>query len=123
MREELKIRRKQRLNEDLKKMKVGLGATKSVGSDCYPFYVATVMLNTKGKLVVGMYHANSHFEKSWTDGTMVVDKFDASKKPEFWLTPWRCAWYECDQNGELLVPHRKIWYSFGAACSYQDPSF
>lgn len=117
------LRRKQRILEDLKKMKVGLGATKHVGSDAYPFYVATVKMLTNGRVVVGMYEADSHFEKSWTEGVMVTDKFDKNKLPEFWLTIWRNAWYKCDQNGILLVPHQQAWYTFGYASSYQDPSF
>jgi len=115
--------RKQQLLEDLKKMKVGLGATKHVGSDSYPFYVASMILTTKNKYVIGLYEADSHFERSWTEGSMTVDKFDKDKKPEFWLTAWRNAWYRCDQNGKLLVPHRKDLYAFGYASSYQDPSF
>lgn len=115
--------RKQWILNDLKKMKVGLGATKRAGSDSYPFYVASMVLTTKNRYVIGLYEADSHFEKSWTDGSLVVDKFDKDKKPEFWLTPWRNAWYRCDQNGKLLVPHMQDWYAFGYASSYQDPSF
>ncbi len=123
MRKELKLRRMQRILDDLKKMKVGLGATKHVGSDSYPYYVSSVKLLNNGKFVIGMYEADSHFEKSWTEGSLVVDKFDPAKHAELWLTTWRNAWYQCDPNGYLLVPHRQDWYSFGAAVSYQDPSF
>ena len=113
----------ERIDRDISLVRPGLGATKRVGSDSYPFYVATVELQTNGRLVVGMYRADSHFEHDWTEGSMTVDKFDKGKRPEFWLTVWRNAWYRCDCKGKLVEPHAKDWYSFGAACSYQDPSF
>ena len=115
--------RQERIDRDISLVRPGLGATKRVGSDSYPYYVTSVELRTNGRLVVGMYEADSHFEHDWTEGSLTVDKFDKTKLAEFWLTVWRNAWYRCDQNGILLVPHRQDWYSFGAACSYQDPSF
>ena len=113
----------ERISRDIDVVGRGVGATKHVGSDAYPFYISSVELQPNGRLVVGMYEADSHFENSWTEGTMKVDKFDKDRKAEFWLTVWRNAWYRCDCKGKLLEPHKKDWYSFGSACSYQDPSF
>lgn len=123
MNEILKQRLKEARKTDIAKMHVGIGATKFVGSDAYPYYVVEAKLTTAGKYVVGMYSPGSHFEKSWADGHEVVDAFDPSHKPEFWITLYRNHWWKCNSNGERLKPYRKDEYAFGYASAYRDPSF
>ena len=60
------------IEEDLL-IEVGLGATYHIGSDSYPYYVSEVLSNG----IIGMYQPDSHFLKDWTDGFLLVDKFDA----------------------------------------------
>ena len=104
------------INEDLI-IEVGLGATYSVGSDSYPYYVSEVLPNG----VIGLYQPNSHFEHDWTEGSMVADKFDLSHETEVYIRKSYGHWWECDKDGKRI--HR--WHSihFGHACSYRDPSF
>ena len=117
------IDRKEHLEKDLSIMKIGLGATKNVGSDSYPFYVADKYVTKNGRYVVGMYEADAHFEHDWTEGTQKVDAFDPRKRPEFYICTWRNCWWKSDMNGNLIEPHQKMHFSFGHACAYQDPSF
>ena len=116
-------KRKQRAQRDMEVIHVGVGATKHVGSDSYPYYVAYAQLSKKGKPVVGMYQPGSHFERDWTDGYEVVDPFDPKAKPEFYITLFRNRWWACDKDGVRAKPHRIDEYSFGMAISYRDPSF
>ena len=104
------------IKEDLT-IEVGLGATYSIGSDSYPYYVSEVLPNG----VIGLYEPSSHFEHDWTEGSMVVDKFDSSHASEVYIRKSYGHWWECDKDGK-----RKCrWHSihFGHACSYRDPSF
>ena len=104
------------IEEDLM-MQVGLGATYNCGSDAYPYYVSEVLPNG----VIGLYEPNSHFEKDWTDGHQVVDKFDPAKKSEFYIRRAYGHWWTCSKIGI----REKRWHdiSFGHAYAYQDPSF
>jgi len=114
---------KSRALHDLETIAVGVGATEHVGSDSYPFYVASAQLSPKGKHIVGMYRAGSHFEHDWTEGTMTVDKFDPSRAPDFYITLFRNRWWDCDKDGVRCKPYRQASYCFGSAVSYRDPSF
>lgn len=106
----------QAINEDLT-IEVGTGATYHCGSDRYPYYVSELLPHG----VIGMYRPNSHFEKNWTDGHLVVDKFDSSHVSEFYIRKSYGTWWKCDKNGKRI----QKWHSirFGYASSYQDPSF
>lgn len=117
------VAKRERMEKDLAIVKIGLGATKRVGSDAYPYYIADKYVTKNGRYVVGMYEADAHFERDWTEGTQKVDPFDPKKRPEFYICAWRNSWYLSDMNGNLLEPHRKEFFSFGAAVAYQDPSF
>lgn len=104
------------IEEDLM-IEVGLGATYHCGSDSYPYYVSEVL--PKG--VIGLYRPNSHFEKDWTDGHGVVDKFDQSHETETYIRRSYGHWWICDKNGKRIGRWHNI--SFGSACAYTDPSF
>lgn len=104
------------IEEDLK-IAVGVGATYCCGSDAYPYYVSEVLPNG----VIGMYEPHSHFEHSWADGDMVVDKFDPSHKSEFYIRRSYGHWWQCTLDGKRT--HRWHRVSFGHAYSYRDPSW
>ena len=108
------------INEDLT-IGPGTGVTESVGSDSYPFYVSEVLPNR----VIGLYPPSSHFEKSWTDGHQVVDKFDANMPSKFYIKRRYGNWWQCTKDGKPLRKWggRYNRISFGHAYSYQDPSF
>lgn len=107
-------------------IEVGLGATKHVGSDAYPYYISEIL--PKG--VIGLYSPGSHFDKDhpWEGGSMVVDKFDPQHKSEFYIRRRYGKWWKCDATGKTYKKtdyqnYGTIHLRFGHACSYQDPSF
>ena len=110
------------IEEDLKIMP-GVGATKSVGSDCYPFYVSEVLPNH----VIGMYEPKSHFDKDhpWEGGTMVVDAFNPQHRSELYIKRRYGKWWKCTKEGKPVgrLTCRYIRLEFGNAYSYQNPSF
>ena len=95
----------------------GCGATYHVGSDAYPYYVSEVFPNG----VVGIYSPKSHFKSSWTEGSMVVDSYDASHPTDQYIRRSYGKWWKCDKNGRRISKFG--WLTFGYAVSYQDPSF
>lgn len=113
---------KQALEEDLKIM-VGVGATLSVGSDSYPYYVSEVLANG----IVGMYRPESHWDAShtWEGGSQVVSEFDPSAKSTMYIKRRYGRWWVVEKNGKAINPFTSKWerLRFGQACSYQDPSF
>ena len=111
---------KKAIEEDLK-IVPGVGATETVGSDSYPYYVSEVL--PKG--IIGMYAPNSHFEKSWADGDMVVDPFDEKRPTEFYIKRRYGKWWTVKRDGTPVgrFTGRYVRLSFGHACSYRDPSF
>lgn len=108
--------------EDIKMMRVGLGAAQHVGSDRYPYYVAEMKI-LKDHYIIGLYRPNSHFWSSWTEGSEIVDEFDPSRKPEFWLRMYCHRWTKCDSEGNILAPRCRMSLMFGAAVAFSDPSF
>ena len=110
------INHQAQLEEDLK-IEVGLGATYHCGSDSYPYYVSEVL--PKG--VIGMYRPNSNFEKDWTDGHKVVDKFDPNHETETYIRRFYGHWWTCTKEGKRIQRWHDI--TFGHACAYTDPSF
>ena len=104
--------------EDLM-LEVGLGATYSVGSDSYPYYVSELL--PKG--VIGLYKPASHFPegKDWTYGSMDVDPFDSNHPTETYIRRCYGHWWTCNKDGKKISRWHRI--SFGHAYSYQDPSF
>lgn len=110
------IDHRREIEEDLK-IYVGLGATYHIGSDSYPYYVSEVLPNG----VIGLYSPDSHFEKSWTDGSRIVDKFDPEQPTKIYIKRSYGHWWECTKDGKRI----RRWHSicFGYASAYQDPSF
>lgn len=97
-------------------IKVGVGATYRVGSDCYPYYVSSI-----NGTIVGICRAKT---SGYSNGQAIVAPFDPNSKTESYRKIYRNAWYECDKDGNLVVPHRKAFpLCYGHACSYLDPSF
>lgn len=100
----------------------GLGATMSVGSDCYPYYISEVLPNR----VIGLYTPGSHFEKDWTDGHEVVDKYDPARPSEMFIKRAYGHWWKVSRDGKTRIGRftgRHSRFSIGHACSYRDPSF
>ena len=111
----------QAIEEDLK-IAVGVGAAMSVGSDVYPYYISEVLPNG----VIGLYEPSSHFEKDWTEGSQVVDKFDASRKSEIYLKRCYGNWWKTSRDGKTRIARfTSKWrrFTIGHASSYRDPSF
>lgn len=108
------------LKEDLTII-IGIGATYRVGSDSYPYYISEILPNG----IYGLYSPKSHFKKSWTDGTMIVDPFDTKQKSTMYIKRYYGNWYEVDITGKrrrrLTTKYSHL--NFGKACSYRDPSF
>lgn len=96
---------------------VGVGATRHIGSDAYPYYVSEVLPNG----IIGMYRPDSHFERDWTDGNKTVDAFDSSHKSDFYVRRSYGSWWKCTTDGKRLVKWSNV--KFGSAYSYLDPSF
>ena len=99
----------------------GVGATMSIGSDSYAYYVSEVLKNG----VVGLYSPRSSFEKSWTDGVMKVDSFDISHASDFYIKRRYGKWWKCTKDGNPLQrwTSKYVHLTFGRAYAYQDPSF
>jgi hypothetical protein len=110
----------QAIHEDLT-ITIGTGATLYVGSDSYPYYVSEVL--PKG--VYGLYSPHAHFEKSWTDGSMTVDKFDANHTSTIYLKRRYGKWWEVSPEGSPRKPFTSKYshLHFGKAHAYRDPSF
>jgi len=110
------------IEEDLK-IFPGMGATKSVGSDCYPFYVAELLPNH----VIGMYAPKSHFDKDhpWSAGTLVVDNYDPQHQSELYIKRRYGKWWVCTKEGKPVARFtcKYVRLRFGNASSYQDPCF
>lgn len=110
----------EQIAEDLK-IEIGIGVTEYNGRDSYPFYVSEILPNG----VIGLYSPNSHFKNNWTEGSMVVDAFDPKEKSEFYIKRRYGNWWKVEANGKPLCKWggKYTSISFGAAISYQDPSF
>ena len=111
------------IEEDLK-IDVGVGATMSVGSDAYAYYISEVLPNG----VIGIYSPKTHFDDSHPleGGTEVVDAFDPSAKSEFYLKRCYGKWWKVSRDGKTrLCRFTSRWEQFtiGHAYSYSDPSF
>lgn len=104
--------------EMLEGLYVGMGATKYVGSDSYPFYIASINND-----IIGLYRPETRFAVSWTDGSMTVDPFMPDKPADFYLKPYRGKWLMCDAEGIEMYPREYFNVHFGTACAYRDPSF
>lgn len=110
------------IEEDLI-MQVGLGATKSVGSDSYPYFISEILANG----VIGIYRPNSCFDDKhpWQAGELVVDEFNPDHPTEMYIKRCYGHWWEVDKNGKRIqrFDSRYVHFSLGHAYSYQDPSF
>ena len=111
------------IEEDLI-IEVGLGATMSVGSDCYPYYISEVLPNG----VIGIYSPNSRFDEThpWEAGTEVVDAFDPVHPSETYIRRCYGKWWTVSKDGKTrLQKFESKWKKFtiGHAYAYQNPSF
>lgn len=111
------------IEEDLR-LEVGLGATKRVGSDEYPYYISELLPNG----VVGMYRPDAKFDDKhpWYGGSGAVDPFDPSHKSEFYIKRRYGSWWKCTRSGVPLsdgYDRKMSGLHFGSAHYYQDPSF
>ena len=108
------------INEDLM-IAPGVGATMTVGSDSYAYYVSEVLSNG----IVGLYSPKTYFENSWADGTMKVDDFDKSNASEFYIKRRYGKWWKCTKDGNPLHKWTGKYarLHFGRAYAYRDPSF
>ena len=104
------------IQEDLI-IQVGVGATYTIGSDSYPYYVSEVLPGG----VIGLYEPGSHFENSWADGDMKVDDFDASHHTEVYIKRRYGKWWRVTKDGTPIEHFVRL--RFGHAYSYRDPSF
>lgn len=110
------MRSKISTDELFAKAKVGVGATKHVGSDAYPYYVAFVDPSRK---VIGLYQPKTWFKHDWTDGHMEVEEFKDGTAPGLFLQAFRGSWHVLDTAGRRCG---KFDIVLGYASSYQDPS-
>lgn len=101
------------------KAKVGLGASKQVGSDCYGYYISFVDPKTK---TIGLYTPKHWFKRDWTEGHMEHDPFDPKAKPEFWLQAYRGKWYYYDMKTKTRL-HTQHPICIGHCSFYQNPSY
>lgn len=108
------------LEEDLK-MHIGLGATKTVGSDAYPYYVSDILPNG----VIGLCRPTTTFKTSWTDGTLDVEPFNKSMQTDFYIKRRYGNWWTVTPEGKPICKYtsRYTRLSFGQAYGYRDPSF
>lgn len=101
----------------------GTGATMSIGSDSYPYYVSEALPNG----VFGLYSPKSCFdgEHPWEGGSQVVDNFDPKHESEFYVKRRYKKWWKVEKNGKPIARFTGKYHRlhFGHAYSYQNPSF
>ena len=118
-----KLTAKEQIIEDLT-VCPGMGATKHVVSDAYPYWITEVLPNR----VFGVCHARSHFDKDhpWEGGHEVIYKYDpVIDKTEFYLKRSYGHWWEVERDGKKRLRRfdgRYVSFSIGHAYSYQNPS-
>ena len=112
----------QAINEDLSIMP-GMGATMSVGSDAYAYYVSEVLPNG----VIGLYEPRAYFDDKhpWEAGTQVVQAFNPDVKTEKYIKRRYGKWWLVEKNGKPIHRFTSKYerFRFGQAVSYRDPSF
>jgi len=118
-----KITEKEQILEDLT-ISPGMGATKSVVSDCYPYWITEVLPNR----VYGICHARSHFDQDhpWEGGHEVVDKYDPKiDVTECYIKRSYGRWWRVSKDGKKRLEKLEGPYcsfSIGHAVSYRNPS-
>lgn len=100
---------------------IGQGASYSVGSDCYGYYVTSLKKSESGKLVAGLVEAKERYKTTWEDGTMDCSMPD-DKTPTKWVTKFRGKWWFCNSAGERYLGS-KCTFKWNGAYGYRDPSF
>jgi len=111
---------------------LGQGGCKSVGSDAYGFYLVEKKVLPNGKTIWGYSRTKSHFEKSWTDGSMICEG-PVSWKAEQWIIARGNVkrhgkkldvpqWWHCDENGNRIADS-KCNISWNGCYEYLNPSF
>lgn len=119
-----KLTEKEQIVEDLT-ICPGTGATMSVGSDAYPYWITEVLPNR----VFGICSAHSHFDDKhpWEGGTEVVDPYDpATCKTEQYIKRCYGKWWSVSQDGKKRISRFSDKYrrfSIGHAYAYLNPSF
>ncbi len=118
-----KVDAAQHIAEDLE-TSPGTGATQSVGSDSYPYWVTEVLPNG----VYGICRADSHFDEAhpWEGGVEVVEPYDpATCKTEMHIKRCYGNWWVVSRDGKRLrrFTDKYVRFSIGSAVAYSDPSF
>lgn len=110
------------IEEDLMIMP-GLGATISIGSDRYAYYVSEVLPNN----VIGIYSPESYFDDKhpWEGGDQMVSPYDTNHKSDTYIKRRYGKWWTCTPDGKPINHFTTKWsrLHFGHAISYRDPSF
>ena len=110
------------INEDLKVVP-GMGATMSVGSDAYAYYVSELLPNG----VIGLYEPESCWDAAhpWEGGDQTVQPFNPEAKSEMYIKRRYGKWWKVDRNGKRICRFTSKYerFRFGRAVSYRDPSF
>ena len=119
-----KLTEKEQIVEDLT-ICPGTGATMSVGSDSYPYWITEVLPNR----VLGICSAHSHFDDKhpWEGGTEVVDPYDSKMcKTEKYIKCCYGKGWEVSKDGKTRIARfsdRWRHFSIGHAYAYLNPSF
>lgn len=113
---------------------VGQGLTHSNIGDSYGYYIVSIRTAKNGKPIVGIIRADSRFEKSWTDGSMICTLPFGKENPndcdaDAWITvsgKWKRTgapkWWYCDRNGKKFNGQH-AGFRWNGAYEYRDPSF
>ena len=101
---------------------VGQGLCKSVGSDCYGYYITEIKDIGRNKRIFGIVSADTVMHgSSWVEGDMDCS-MPADKTPTRWICKYGKSWYFCDKDGKRF-PGKKCRYSFRGCHAFRDPSF
>jgi len=103
---------------------IGQGATRSIGSDCYGYYVSYI---SEDKKTCSLKPADAAFTKCWEDGNQTCT-MPAKTNPDslVWLKLYGGSWYAAKPLPDGSVQRLKgckCHFSWNGAYGYQDPSF
>lgn len=105
---------------------VGQGISRSVGSDCYGYFI-TAEKKIGNKTIWGLTSSDDSYIKNCEDGTMKCG-WPGLNRVDMWITSYgkdkrtgRPKWWECDENGKRFNGRRML-FSWKGAYSYRDPS-
>lgn len=112
---------------------VGQGLSKSVGSDCYGYYIVSLKKLRNGKTLVGICSAKTQMHSTWEEGSedcaLPGDGDDPSEvKADCWIinsgknkngSP---KWYYCNELGKKFNGQH-AYFRWNGSSAYRDPSF